>query len=350
MPTAIEWTDESWNPIRATNRATGEVGHFCVHKSPGCINCYSETWQARFGNPVRFADQDREKVDLFLDQDRLHEPLGWRKPRRVFVCSMTDLFLENHRYDWLVDIWTNMGLARKHQFQVLTKRPEMMQTFLGHPKTVEAIRELYEAVGAGVTVEPWEWPFPNVWIGVSVEDQRRAAERIPVLLDTPAAVRFLSVEPLLEAVDLTRLEIVPDSHDERGELRRAGIRIDALRNIHCESGLGRGLGPINWVIVGGESGNGARPMHPQWARSIRDQCKAAGVPFFFKQWGSWAHAENEVHFMRSSRRALLTSTGATVRGHMGMEWDDREIAKMIDVGKKRAGRELDGRTWEEMPA
>ena len=140
MPTKIEWTDESWNPIRAENRETGGVGHFCVHKSTGCANCYAETMQPRFQNRIRYANQDREKVNLFLDKDKLHEPLGWRKPRRVFVCSMTDLFLEMHSYDWLIDIWVNMGLARKHQFQVLTKRPEQMRTFLGHPKTVENIR------------------------------------------------------------------------------------------------------------------------------------------------------------------------------------------------------------------
>ena len=321
MPTKIEWTDETWNPIRARNRETGRAGHFCIHTSPGCANCYAEPMQARlFGNPIRYAAQDAEKVEIFLHQHALEQPSRWKRPRRIFVCSMTDLFLLNHPADMIGAVLTRIAINPQHSFQVLTKRPERGFNCITH------------AFGAT--------PPPNLWHGVSVEDRERKG-RIDVLREIPAAVRFLSLEPLIE---------------DLGELDLAGI---------------------GWVIVGGESGPGARPMHPDWARSIRDQCQAAGVPFFFKQWGAWLPGENRHYNQREKERGMSevawhqNGVWGTIeperawraRGRYVMWEPDGTLHRYGEragnyfpvsawatrVGKKRAGRLLDGREWNEMP-
>ena len=257
MPTKIEWADESWNPIRARNRETGRVGHFCIHKSPGCANCYAERMQPRFGNPVRFAAQDADKVELFLDEKTLPQPLRWRKPRTIFVCSMTDLFLESVPDLWIDRVFGVMATARHHRFQVLTKRSDRMREYLcriqddeetGTERWADAVCRAVPEIDNGLVDDRCTdvWPLPNVWHGISAEDRARK-DRIDELRATPAAIRFLSLEPLLE---------------DLGELDLTGI---------------------GWVIVGAESGPKARMMEPEWARSIRDQCGTAGVPFFMKQ-------------------------------------------------------------------
>ncbi len=287
MPTAIEWTDETWNPIRARNRETGKVGHFCVHVSPGCQGCYAERLQKRFNNPVRYAAQDREKVDLFLDEKALAAPLRWRRPRMVFVCSMTDLFYEGHSDDLIDRVFRTMADAPQHTFQVLTKRPERMLALL---------------------LRCWNKPpLPNVWLGTSIEGPAYWA-RAELLKQTPAAVRFLSVEPLIENLG-THVRIVDD---------------------------------MDWVIVGGESGPHARPMHPDWARTIRDQCQAAGVPFFFKQWGEWSWIE-DLNYDDARDLAYEKAPGKLLEFHSCGRTS-------VFIGKKAAGRLLDGRTWDEMPA
>jgi len=318
----IEWTDATFNPIRARNKATGGVGHFCEHVSEGCRNCYAERLQKRFNNPIRYAAQDRKLVDIFLDETVLRQPLAWRKPRMIFVCSMTDLFGEWVPDEWIDRVCAVMALCPQHTFQVLTKRPERMREWYA--------REPQDLINAQAgTLMHWddmpdaEWPLPNVWLGVSVEDQATADARIPLLLATPAAVRFVSYEPALGPVDFC--------HHAQPE----GVVIDWLR------GFDGGWPPIpglDWVIVGGESGPGARPMHPKWARSARDQCAAAGVPFFFKQWGEW-----------------VASADARVGACDAYFWpaaDDGTFPTEVSflVGKKRAGRLLDGRTHDAMPA
>lgn len=234
----IEWTDATWNPVRG-----------CVKISPGCKNCYAETFAERFrgvpGHPYE------RGFDPRLIPERLPDPFGWTSPRVVFVNSMSDLFQEAVPDDFIVDVATIMVKTPWHTYQVLTKRSARQRELLAG--------KLRFAAAA-----------PNIWWGVSVEDRRYGVPRVLDLAQAPAAVRFLSVEPLLEDV---------------GSL--------PLRGIH-------------WVIVGGESGPGARPMQREWVTSIREQCGAAGVPFFFKQWGG--------------------------------------------VRKKKTGRQLDGRTYDDMPA
>jgi protein gp37 len=213
----IEWTDATWNPVRG-----------CTKISPGCVNCYAETFAERFrgvkGHPYE------QGFDLRLVPEKLSEPLHWRRPRMVFVNSMSDLFHEDVPDDYIVAVTRTMKIATWHTFQVLTKRSERLKDLLAS-KLDFAINE------------------PHIWWGVSVENRQYGLPRIRHLQETPAAVRFLSIEPLLE--DLGQVDLVE----------------------------------IDWVIVGGESGPRARPMQRSWVRSIRAQCRRARIPFFFKQWG-----------------------------------------------------------------
>ena len=221
------------------------------------------------------------------DEATLDQPLRWKKPKRIFVCAHGDLFHEKVPDAWIDRVFAVMAIAPQHTFQVLTKRPERMREYITHAcgRVADAVQPL-RADDRPVAPLPhldggmrW-WPLPNVWLGVSVEDQATAAARIPHLLATPAAVRFLSAEPLMGPINLRRLRVAPDHH----------TMVDALDGyaIVDTPGRERERAALHWVIVGGESGPGARPMHPDWARSLRDQCATAGVPFFFKQWGEWA--------------------------------------------------------------
>lgn len=234
---AIEWTDATWNPVRG-----------CTKVSPGCKHCYAETFAERWrGIPNHPYGQG---FDLRLVPEKLGEPLRWKRPRRIFVNSMSDLFQDGVETEFIGSVFETMNAANWHTYQVLTKRAERM-------------REVATALPLVLVQQA------HIWLGVSVEDRRYGLPRIDQLRRTPAAVRFLSVEPLLE--DLGPLD----------------------------------LSGIHWVIVGGESGPGARPMKAEWVQSIQRQCRAQRVPFFFKQWGG--------------------------------------------VQKSRAGRELAGRTWDEFP-
>lgn len=233
----IEWTDATWNPVRG-----------CTKISPGCVRCYAETFAERWrgipGHPYEFG------FDLRLVPEKLNEPLAWKRPRKIFVNSMSDLFHERVPDDYIIRVADVMMEADWHIYQVLTKRAERMKHLLG-----TKLRRHAEST--------------HIWWGVSVENRKHGLPRVDHLRVTPAAVRFLSVEPLLE--DLGSMDLTG----------------------------------IHWVIVGGESGPGARPMLAPWVESIRDQCVAADVPFFFKQWGG--------------------------------------------VQKKKHGRRLEGRTWDQMP-
>jgi protein gp37 len=250
----IEWTDATWNPT------TG-----CRKVSPGCDHCYAATLARRLKRmgSARYQNDgpDGEGFGLTLHPDKLEEPLSWRKPRRVFVNSMSDLFIAGVPAAFLDRAFEVMTMCPQHQFQILTKRPTRM---------AREVARIVDRLG---------FIPSNVWLGTSVENQEWAEKRIPPLIETPAAVRFLSCEPLLGPIDLSRWL----------RLRRSRSGTD-----------------LHWVIVGGESGLGFRPVDVGWVRDLRDQCVAARVPFFFKQHG-----------------------GRT---------------------PKAGGRELDGRTWDEMPA
>lgn len=258
----IEWTDETWNPV------TG-----CTKVSPGCAHCYAETFAERFrGVPGHPFEQG---FDLKLWPERLTKPFTWKKPRKVFVNSMSDLFHEDVPFEFIDRVFAVMALSPQHTFQVLTKRPERMREYVQSrvPSAECRVGIILAALGLGAS-QPGdvEWPLPNVWLGTSVENQHWADIRIPELLATPAAVRFLSCEPLLGPLDLRPwLTRVPTSGDG---WRLTGGTALAIADI-----------VLDWVIVGGESGPKARAFDLAWARSIVAQCREAGVPVFVKQLG-----------------------------------------------------------------
>lgn len=276
--TQIEWTDRTWNPVRG-----------CSVVSPGCVNCYAMKFAHRFNGPGKPYEGLTKQTkagpqwtgQVRLVEDALLEPLKWRKPARVFVNSMSDLFHADVPDEFIVRAFAVMALAPRHTFQILTKRPSRMlewMTSRGRAADVaiavfrrfqvlaEADRNAREAVAV--------WPLPNVWLGVSVEDQQRADERIPLLLQTPAAVRFISAEPLLGPVNL---------HPWLTGHEQAGTPFDGAPHV---GGCVAYTPPLDWVIVGGESGPGARRCDVAWVRSVVRQCREVSVPVFVKQLGS----------------------------------------------------------------
>lgn len=292
----IEWTDATWNPV------TG-----CSKVSEGCRNCYAKRdWPRISANP-KTVYHGREFEEVRCHPERLNQPLRWKRPRRIFVNSMSDLFHPAVSDDFLNLIFSTME-ATDHAYQILTKRPERMKEYL-----------------------TWRWgggriPRRTIWLGVSVEDQKTADERIPLLLQTPAAVRWISAEPLLGPIDLISASNQECNHEEGGTEpdTNAWICRRCEENEEFE---------LDWVVVGGESGPGARPCHPDWVRSLRDQCVAAGVPFFFKQWGEFRE--------RTGTDPIRLMDPPVKSGG--------KYIFMTRVGKKNAGRLLDGREWSEFP-
>lgn len=334
--TGIEWTDATWNPLRG-----------CTRVSEGCRNCYAEHVAARFSCPGQPYEGLAQRTDkgprwtgkVALVEDVLDQPLRWRRSRRIFVNSMSDLFHESVPDEWIDRIFAVMALAPQHQFQVLTKRPARMRAYLEQDRAINGApwdRWTELAFSLGFNVRGLrgsgglvERPLPNVWLGTSIEDQPTADARIPHLLATPAAVRFVSAEPLLGPVDGMYPYLSPAWTEDDPAWPK--------------------LGDIDWLIVGGESGPGARPMHPDWARSLRDQCAAAGVPFFFKQWGEWAPAGTSTN---SAPWRWMSPDGTLIEGgpdEVRQSGCAKPVSIIERVGKRAAGRLLDGRTHDAMP-
>lgn len=280
----IQWTDATWNPV------TG-----CTKVSQGCKHCYAEkVFPRAYANDVWLGDielddptdhgRKRKFTDVRTHPDRLDQPLRWRKPRRVFVNSMSDLFHEDVPFEFIDHVFGVMALAKRHTFQVLTKRPRRMQDYLRcvvEEKDMQRWQSGADVVTAcaELAVIDCKFPPPNIWLGVSVEDQETADERIPLLLDTPAAERFVSYEPALGPVDLKDYLWPGGATLADDPLARAMV-------YQAEADGMAWLCPaIDWIIVGGESGPGARPFDVQWARDTVGQCRAANVPVFVKQLG-----------------------------------------------------------------
>lgn len=302
----ITWTDKTWSPV------TG-----CTKVSAGCKNCYAEREvQGRWSKNPKSVFFGRSFTDVRCHEDQLKVLVKWRKPYRIFVCPRGDLFHESVPFEFIDRVFAAMALNPQHTFQVLTKRPERMLEYLIKTDTSQriawAVTEMAPPKIYMKIAHDFMDPLPNVWIGVTVENQEAANERIDLLRKVPAAIRFLSVEPMLG---------------------------------HIETNLT----DIDWVICGGESGTDARPMHPDWVRALRDQCAEAGVPFLFKQWGEWAPHQ---------ARAGGDEGGDLRRGHVRyLQGDGREPdghfrkgdAAVAHIGKKAAGRMLDGVLHEEYP-
>lgn len=347
---SIEWTDATWQPI------TG-----CSVVSPGCTNCYAMRLAGTRlqHHPSRANLTTMTKAGpvwngaVRFNREWLTQPLGWRKPRRIFVCAHGDLFHENVPDEWIDRVFAVMALAPQHTFQVLTKRAERMQQYLTRKGVacrwvfqaaqIAKIKSCYDVASPEVAAG-WQCEgLPNVWLGISAEDQRRADERIPHLLATPAAVRFVSAEPLLGPIDLAAAMTTPAA-------------LQVLFDKQAEGTLKDERGSLHWVIVGGESGPGARPMHPDWAHSIRDQCAAAGVPFFFKQFGNWAPipARDDLpgrpQMVRAGDLFMLPDGQSDVLNtELSSSLEGSGAVPLRNVGKKAAGRLLDGVEHNEVP-
>jgi protein gp37 len=309
--TKIEWADHTFNPWEG-----------CQKVGPGCDHCYAETRNARFagGQAINWgAGAPRRRTS----EDNWHQPIKWNTKAarlgiryRVFCASLADVFDNAVNPSWRADLFDLIEKTPNLDWLLLTKRignvPSMMIDVARHlfwMDHLDSVRVL-----------------PNVWLGATIVNQEEADRDIPKLLQVPAAKRFLSMEPLLGPVDLSPWLAIAGSPPQR------------MRYMHNK--------PLHWVIVGGESGPGARPMHPDWARSLRDQCQAAGVPFLFKQWGEWLPAKDGRSI---TGKTLVLEGAAPFTDHP--KWhgfaNGQQVAR---VGKKAAGRQLDGRTWDEVPA
>lgn len=360
--TTIEWTrgadgkpGATWNPVTGCTKLSPA--------SPGCENCYAATFAERWrGTKGHYFEHG---FDVQIRDGKLGDPLRWKRPRRIFVNSMSDLFHDRVDATYIAQVFAVMALAPQHTFQVLTKRHARMRSLLtsrdltgGSGVDFEAmVRNAAHSMRNNAGRVNWPraddltWPLSNVWLGVSTENQKWADIRIPALMATPAAVRWISAEPLLGPVDVRPYLT--------GDCPHCGddITTNPCGETHAMMALDGSAAGLDWVVVGGESGPGARPMHPQWARSLRDQCTKAGIPWLFKQWGAWSPIGQ-----RSSRHLVMTDDGNTYEAG-DLDWPDgprrgaAQRASFSDhhptflyrVGKRAAGRELDGRTWDEFP-
>jgi protein gp37 len=312
----IQWTDATWNPV------TG-----CSKVSPGCAHCYAESLTRRFSKAWDVPDlpwtPENASENVILHWDRLDQPLRWKRPRMVFVNSMSDLFHEEVPIDFLARIWDVMVRAPRHTFQVLTKRPERIAEALG-PR----------GIGFYAVEGPVPCPQPNIWIGTSIEN-RRYVHRADLLRKTPAAVRFISAEPLLGPL------LAPECVSYQGE-RCGSLRPEYGRA--CRRCPNRGAGrweteldltDIDWLIVGGESGPGHRQMCEEWVLDLRDACLAQSPSY---------PSAFEVHMqpILAHARAEGLNAEAARTAFFFKQWGG--------ATPKAGGRELDGRTWDEMPA
>jgi len=350
----IEWTDKTWNPVRG-----------CAKVSTGCKNCYAEVMGARFsgkGQPYEgVISGKRWNGKATFHPTKLDEPLRWRKPAKVFVNSMSDLFHSDLSFEQIAAVFGVMAAAGRHTFQVLTKRPTRMLDFFGwldgmakqssHGHIIQSY-----ALDAGVNYKRLgavneQWPLPNVWLGVSTEDQKAADERIPLLLMAPAAIRWISAEPLLGPLDVRKWvdECVPACEacgnvNVWGDTWFGNPTCSACRKpLH---GACKHL--IGWVVVGGESGPSARPMSPSWVRRIMEDCEPSGV-FLFKQWGEWGPTPSSKKGLRVA--SLNEETGRMVEMQAGGGGfrDLNPKTTVYRASKKANGRELDGVIYDRYP-
>ncbi|KPH59166.1 phage Gp37/Gp68 family protein [Novosphingobium sp. ST904] len=352
----IEWTEATWNPI------TG-----CSLASPGCTNCYAmklagtrmKNHASRKGLTIDTKAGPVWNGDVRLNEQWLDLPLRWKRPRMIFVCAHGDLFHESVPDEWIDRVFAVMALARQHTFQVLTKRSARMREYVNGMLRGRSLHDAMRKVTGSDKAQliyTCDRALPNVWLGVSVEDQARADERIGDLLKTPAAKRWLSCEPLLGPIDLSRWTQATAHcpacgfHTDHPRALRgckgycqdpSGNSCDALpcpkcARLHYWTG---GRVRLDWVVVGGESGKGARPMHPDWARSLRDQCREAKIPFFFKQWGDWDWLYSQ------DGDCWRPYEFAVQQGYDSATWQARPRL----IGKACAGRLLEGIEWSETP-
>jgi protein gp37 len=319
MGTGIQWTDETWNPT---------VG--CDRISPGCARCYAKNLHDKrhkaFLAGKAMAPQYAQPFEVLQTiAARLDAPLDWRKPRKIFVNSVSDLFHEDVPDEFIDQVFAVMALAPQHTFQILTKRAERMRQYVTHAGDTGLVGVSHAwANHRPMPNQSLTWPLPNVWLGVSVENQRFADERIPLLLQTPAAVRFISAEPLLGPVDLNGLP------DVKGDPSWDVSALHGVRECAFGATVSREMiARLDWVIVGGESGKDARPFNLAWGRSIVTQCRAAGVACFVKQLGANPTHDRPTHL----GEALLPLDLRDSHGGDPLEWPEDLRVRQMPAGR-----------------
>lgn len=366
--TKIEWTDATVNAING-----------CSVVSPGCTNCYAmrlagtrlKHHPSRAGLTIDSKAGPVWNGEVRLNEDQLTQPLRWARPRRIFWNAHGDMFHPAVPDEWIDRCFAVMALTPQHIHQVLTKRADRMRTYFDavpQPRWITQMKliavnfprpKIVHPTSGGALLQTIDRALENVWLGVSVEDQTRALSRIPDLLATPAAVRWLSCEPLLGPIYLTDIAdggstvLDPECWGDCACSSLFGFDAGCRRN----GGDGILTRKIDWVVAGGESGPGARPMHPAWTRTLRDDCEKAGVPFFFKQVGDWGWLKPEMHHADYAAACngeapwkgdrLLDADGTMLPG-TSMQIGTRQYVRR--VGKKSAGRLLDGVQHDGMPA
>lgn len=347
MSSKIEWTDRTWNPLAG-----------CTMVSRACENCYAmrmafrleQMGQEKYKGTTRKTEGGKilwtGKINF--DEEDLLAPLKWKKPQRVFVNSMSDLFHENVPFEFVDKVFAVMALTPHITYQILTKRPERMAEYFSVGS--QNILKRWVDVAQIELKLPyskclWLWtdgsvPLPNVWLGTTIENQAEADKRIPHLLNCPAAVRFVSCEPLLGPISFrwakwVNYKVLKELTLSDGTQVKGHDQYDGFDGIH-------------WVIAGGESGPKARPSHPDWFRSLRDQCQAAGVPFFFKQWGEW-HQNPHMQSGRVNLPGTYLADNGHKCGFKSLQNPNLKYVTLFKVGKKAAGNLLDGQVWEQFP-
>lgn len=312
----IQWTDVSSNPIHLIKEDGTHGGHWCRKVSEGCQNCYSEAQNQSgffsFASHLKY--EGEAPSNLVFDEEVCKKWLGWRKSKKIFVCSMTDLFGEWVKDEWIDKVFSYIAAAPWHTFQLLTKRPERAIAYFNRPSLSQRIME------AGNLVCKPELPLKNVWFGVTTENQGMADKRIPLLLQIPAAVRWLSVEPLLEQIDLSTVFGLYE-YDEGKFALKVGSRW---------------ANSPDWVVIGGESGSGARPLPIEWIEGVSQQCQDAGIPVFIKQLGCFPVTNNPEKFAKKGKfygeDCLMT---AELIGY-------RDYLESYFVEARKMGLELEG--------
>jgi protein gp37 len=309
--TTIEWTKRPGTIGETWNLVTG-----CNKVDRGCKHCYAEIMHRRLRAMGQAKYAQEFLAGAVCHEELLDLPRSWTKPRTVFVNSMSDLFHKDVPFEFLVRAFQVMRECSAHTFLILTKRPEMAKSFHQHVRNLRLART---------------FP-PNVWLGTSANDQKSADLRVPILLEIPDVLRFLSYEPATGSLDLRNLGSGSDEAWSQ----------DALAGeYYCDGNTTRDLPRLHWVICGGESGPKADPMHPAWARKVRDDCQATGTPFFFKQWGTWAPVtypsqifQHEITYKFDKQHRVFT---------------EPEPCNLKRVGKHAGGHELDGEIWQQFP-
>lgn len=347
-PSKIQWTEETWNPLAG-----------CDPISSGCKNCYAATMAKRLGAMAEAdiaAGRDpggkrkyigtaerRGGVDVFnglvvLDPKSLDEPQSWKRPRTIFVNSMSDLFHKRVPDEYIDQVFAVMYECQWHTFQILTKRADRLPAYLNSCDRILRIagaawrRLEARAPEKAAVLRPQDvaadiaamWPLKNVWLGVSIENQKRAEQRVMPLLTADAAVRFVSCEPLLSSIYLRLLPWKDCAIDAM-----TGDAFDRVRDRKVAE-----INKLDWVIAGGETG--PRPCHPDDVRGLRDQCQATGTKFFFKQWGTW--------------QPISTTDGRQILPLPTMRYDTAKRTCFLRAQKHNKHRLLDGREWNEMPS